>query len=226
LAAATCAASVVIVLSIAPSAVGAGSPAQRAIVRAINLRAADVPGFTPHSGTAAAALPFGAQINATCSGLAGASKHPRAAHASSPLFLRSSGLHGEYAQSDVAVERSRRVVTHDLSVARSKHTRVCLKQILQGLTIPEQGTTFRITGARVTVLHPTVAGADGSFGIRLRAAITGLSVRIPISVDVLGFAVGRDEITLTTGGVERTFPSSTQEQLARLLVSRALALPH
>ena len=226
MAAAACAAAVVIVLSIVPSAVGAGSPGQRAIVRAINLRAADVPGFTPQSGSTAAALPFGAQINATCSGLAGVSKHSRAAHASSPLFLRSSGLQGEYAQSDVAIEHSHRIVTHDLSVARSKHTRVCMKQILQGLTIPEQGTTLTITGVRVTALHPTVAGADGSFGIRVKAAIEGFLVRIPISVDVLGFAVGRDEITLTTGGVERTFPSSTQEQLARLLVSRALALPH
>jgi hypothetical protein len=117
-------------------------------------------------------------------------------------------------------------VIHDLSVARSKRTRVCIKHILQELTISELGTKFTITGVRVTALHPTVAGANGSFGIRVKAAMAGLSVRIPFSVDVLGFAIGRDEISLTTGGLERTFPRTTQQQLSQLLVSRALALPH
>jgi hypothetical protein len=117
-------------------------------------------------------------------------------------------------------------VTHDLSVGRSKHTRVCIKHDLQTLTISELGTKFTITGVRVTALHPTVAGANGSFGIRVKAAMAGLSVRIPFSVDVLGFAIGRDEISLTTGGLERTFPRTTQQQLSQLLVSRALALPH
>jgi hypothetical protein len=72
-------------------------------------------------------------------------------------------------------------VTHDLSVGRSKHTRVCVKHDLQTLTFSEDGTKFTITGVRVTALHPSVAGADGSFGIRVKAALSGL-VRMPFSV--------------------------------------------
>jgi hypothetical protein len=213
------------VLSIAPIAAGAGSPGQLAIARAINLRAADLPGFTSHPGGGNGASPFGSQINSTCSGLVGAGQHRRTAHAGSPLFMSTSGLRSEEVQSAVEIEHSRRVVRHDLAVGRSKHTRVCIASVLGALKFTEQGTQFTITNVRVTPLRVVIPGTNGSFGLRINAAVSGVSISIPFTIDMIGIAVGRDEISLTAEGTDRRFPRKTEHRLTQLLVSRALALP-
>lgn len=214
------------VLSIAPIAGAAGSPGQLAIAREINLRAADLPGFTSHPGRNNGASPFGSQINSTCSGIVGAGYHRGTAHAGSPLFMITSGLQSEEAQSAVEIEHSRRVVKRDLAAGRSKHTRVCIATVLRALKFTEQGTQFTLTNVRVTPLRVAAAGASGSFGLRVHAAVSALSISIPFSIDMIGIAVGRDEISLTTEGTDRKFPRKTEQRLTQLLVSRALALPH
>jgi hypothetical protein len=211
--------------SIAPIALGADSSGQLAIARAINLRASDVPGFSAHPGPHPTGSPFGAQINAMCSGVVGG-KRRRTAQASSPVFQSSTGLMVRMVQSDVQIERSRSTVTHDLAVARSKHTRVCITRVLQGLILNEQGTLFTVTDVRVTPLHVAIPGTNGSFGLRIKAVVLAPPVRIPFSVDLIGLAVGRDEISLTAEGVDEVFPHKTEKLLSQLLVNRALALPH
>jgi hypothetical protein len=140
--------------------------------------------------------------------------------------MRSSGLKSEEVQSAVEIEHSRRTVTHDLAVAGSRHTRVCIKRVLEALTFTEQGTQFTLTNVRVTPLRLAVSGADGSFGMRIRAAVSALPIKIPFNIDFIGVAVGRDEISLIAEGTDERFPRTTEQQLSRLLASRALALPH
>jgi hypothetical protein len=86
--------------------------------------------------------------------------------------------------------------------------------------------SLTITGVRVTPLRVTISGTDGSFGLRMRAAVSTGSVRIPFSADMIGVAVRRDEISVITGGTDATFLRRTEQWLSQLLVSRALALPH
>ena len=160
------------VRSIAPIAAGAGSPGQLAIARAINLRGADLPGFTAQRGGGSGASPFGPQISSTCSGLLGAGQHRRTAHAGSPLFMSTSGLRSEEVQSAVEIEHSRGVVRHDLAVGRIKHTRVCIATVLGALKFTEQGTQFILTNVRVTPLRVAIMGADGSFGLHIHAAVS------------------------------------------------------
>ena len=217
---------VVIVLAVAPLAVGAGSSSQLAIARAINLRATDLPGFTSQPGGGGGGTPFGPQLNSTCSGLVGAGHPGQRAYASSPEFMKTSGLRSQQVQSEVAIERSRRIVTHDLAVGRSKHTRVCIKSVLEALSFTEQGTRFTLTNVSVTPLRVNIAGTNGSFGLRLHAAVSALSIKVPFTIDLIGAAVGRDEISLIAGGTDEKFPRNTEQQLSQLLVSRALALPH
>ena len=215
------------VLLIAPIAAGAGSSGQLAIARAINLRAADLPGFSPQPGGNSGANPFGSQINSTCSGLVGGGQHRGTAHAGSPLFMSKSGLlRSEEVQSAVEIERSRRVVRHDLAVGRSKHTRVCIAAVLGTLKFNEHGTEVTLKNVRVTPLRVAIPGADGAFGLHIHAAISALSLSIPFNIDMIGIAVGRDEISLLTEGIDRKLPRKTEQQLTQLLVSRALALPH
>ena len=103
---------------------------------------------------------------------------------------------------------------------------MCIKSALQKVTFTEQGTQLRITDVRVTPFRVAVSGADGSFGLRIKAAVSSPPIRLSFTVEEIGIAVGRDEISLTTEGVDEAFPSNTRKRLAQLLVSRALALAH
>lgn len=103
---------------------------------------------------------------------------------------------------------------------------MCIRSVLQKVTFTEQDTPFRITDVRVTPFRVAVSGANGSFGLRIKAAVSAPPVRLSFTVEEIGMAVGRDEISLTTEGVDESFPGNTRKRLAQLLVSRALALPH
>jgi hypothetical protein len=53
------------------------------------------------------------------------------------------------------------------------------------------------------------------------------SLTIPFSLELIGFAVGRDQVSRLTGTFGGgTVPRGTEQSLSKLLVSRALALPH
>ena len=92
-------------------------------------------------------------------------------------------------------------------MGRSKHTRVCIASVLGALKFTEQGTQFTITKVRVTPLRVVIPGANGSFGLRIHAAVSGVSISIPFTIDMIGIAVGRDEISLTAEGTDRRFPA-------------------
>jgi len=140
--------------------------------------------------------------------------------------MSTSGFGSEQVQSAVEIERSRDVVRHDLAVARSRHTRVCIAQVLESLTFTEQGTQVTITQVSVRPFRVSASGTTGSFGLRVHATVSALGIEVPFTVDEVGVAVGRDEITLTTEGVDQRFPRKTERRLTQLLVGRALALPH
>jgi hypothetical protein len=57
-------------------------------------------------------------------------------------------------------------------------------------------------------------------------SMTAAGLTVPVSIDVLGYAVGRDELALTTFVVGRTFSTQTEQELSSLLISRALTNPH
>ena len=113
-------------------------------------------------GRGGGGTPFGPQLNSTCSGLVGAGHPGQRAYASSPEFMKTSGLRSQQVQSEVAIERSRRIVTDDLAVGRSRHTRVCIKSVLEALSFTEQGTRFTLTNVSVTPLRVNIAGTNGS----------------------------------------------------------------
>ncbi|HWF26746.1 MAG TPA: hypothetical protein VG275_14915 [Solirubrobacteraceae bacterium] len=210
----------------ASGAIAAGSSGEKTIARAINLRLADVPGFSAqHSGGGGAADPVGARI-ASCQGAAGSGTHPGAVDASSPYFAKSAGLQDLQAQSIVEIERSPSIVQSDLVQARGARARACLRQAFNGLKFSVQGLQVRITHARVTALGVPAPGANGSFGIRMKLSITTLGLSVPMTADIIGVGVGRDELTLLTTAIAEGFPAQTERRLTSLLVSRARANPH
>jgi hypothetical protein len=208
----------------ASGAIAAGSSGEKTIARAINLRSADVPGFSSQR-SGGGADPVGAGI-ASCQGATGSGTHPGAVDASSPYFVKSAGLQDLQVQSIVEIERSPSIVQSDLVQARSGHDRACLRQAFTGLKFSVQGIQVRITHVRVTALAVPAPGANGSFGIRMKLSITAQTVSVPMTADIIGVGVGRDELTLATTGIAEGFPGRTERRLTSLLVSRALAKPH
>jgi hypothetical protein len=213
---------------LAGSPVAAGSTSPRAIAEAINLRASDVPAFSPQrSGNNSASSPLDARVKRSCAALeAGQAKHGYAVNTNSPMFVSASGVGEEEVQSAVAIEPSRRVVARDLALVRAPRLRDCLRNALEGLTFSIGGVSESITHVRVARLPVAATGADGGYGLRVVMFISALFVSVPVTLDVSEFAVGRDEISLVTGAVAESFPRQTERQLSSLLVSRALAQPH
>jgi hypothetical protein len=209
----------------ASGAIAAGSSGEKTIARAINLRSADVPGFSAQRSGGGGADPVSARI-ASCQGGTGSGTHPGAVDASSPYFAKSAGLQDLQVQSIVEIERSPSIVQSDLVQARGGRARACLRQAFNGLKFSVQGIQVRITHVGVTALAVPAGGANGSFGIRMKLSITTLGLSVPMTADIIGVGVGRDELSLLTTAVAEGFPGGTERRLTSLLVSRALAKPH
>jgi hypothetical protein len=213
---------IVALLGAASFAVAANSSREKAIARAINLRASDVPGFSP-----AHVVALRARAKKICPGLTQFAGPRGAASARSPVFSSSPGQ--ESADSRVAIERSRRVAMRGAALARTGRIRACLKRELEASSFkPGHGLPpVRYTRVRVKPLRLNAAGTDGGFGIRVRMVVYFGSRGEKDTSDIIGFAVGSDEIGLFAsregGG---TFPRRTEWRLSSALVNRALANPH
>lgn len=119
----------------------------------------------------------------------------------------------------------------------------CLARIFDRLGTQSQPIrtakgTVRVTigGLRLAPLQvgSVTAGTDGGLGFSLGMNVTyivsarGRTVRVPTSlhIEVLAFAVGRGEVTLTTTTLGQPFPPEREARLFALLVSRAVAARH
>jgi hypothetical protein len=201
---------------------GGGSSAARAAAGAINLRAGDLPGYTVQAPQNTAT---GHQIDArlqSCIGT-GAGQHAGSIDVTSPTFASGSGLLARQVESDVTIQRSSRFVASDLALMRSGRVQACLRRALEGLSIPLStgGAVARIYDVNVTRLPIAARGADRSFGIRVTMSMGARGRHVRLYLDLIGDAVGRDELSLVTFAVTRPFPARTEQRLLSLLVSRA-----
>lgn len=205
---------------------GGGSP-ELAIARAINLRAGDLPGFTAQAVTSNPADNEIASRARRCPGITDPGGHPGAVKASSPMFQTGSGATSLQLQSNVEIERSSSVVASDLKRVQSEPVQSCLQQVFDGLSIPaSNGVPVTIGGVQVTPLPTSRAGASASFGLRVVMVLSALGRSLPFTMDLFGYSVGRDEVSLVTYAVEQPFPPQAEQRLGALLVTRALARPH
>jgi len=221
---------VIAIVALAVIVQGGGTSAERQIAQAINLHASDLPGFSvappDHAGT-------GDQIDSrmqNCVGR-GTGEHPGAVGMSSPQFTSGSGLQAEQVGSDATIERSTGVVASDLALARSLlqsgQMQSCLSQAFDSVTIPtSSGLPVTISRVTAAALSEPVSGSDRSFGLRATIWMSALGRSVPVVLDIIGYAVGRDELTLDTLGIGQPFAPSIEHQLSALLVARAVAHPH
>jgi hypothetical protein len=212
--------------------------APAAIARAINVRQSDLAGFTvePNANATISGRPQ-ERFN-RCVGLGTLIDYVRdggdsaARGISSPQFTSGSGLRSEAVSSTVGVEASRNAVANELAQARSQlaghRVQDCLDQALDHVTYHyPDGRSIALGAVHVYPVASPAGGTDGQVAIEVEMMLTASTgVSVPVYMDMFGFGVGRDALSLLTFGVEQPFPFATELRLASLMVSRATRLPH
>jgi hypothetical protein len=164
--------------------------------------------------------------------------------ASSGKFTLGGGLHSESVSSGVAIAPTVAAAQRELKTVRralgDSAARRCLARIFDSLGTQSQAIHLRRATVRVTVgnlrlvpirVGSVTRGTDGGFGFSLTMRVTyTASVRgrtrtlaTSFQIDLLAFAIGRGEVTLTTSTLGASFPPELEAKLFSLLVSRARA---
>ncbi len=209
----------------APRTGGALTKAQSQVfARAVNLRATDVPGFHvssahEHEPETPAEKRLKPELR-RCFGSAGETK--ALIESGSRKFERSASIVSQSVNSEVTVGRTA-LTAKELGAIRSGRLPACLSHYFDLLLKSQRlhGVTIGPVSSREG--SPPAPGMTGSFGLRFTATITLRGIHLPFYVDILGFADGPAEVSLSTFGLPRPFPAALEERLFSLLVERAKA---
>jgi hypothetical protein len=202
---------------------GSASPAE--IAGQINLNVGDLLGFRaqPRSHSADGALDARAQ---GCQALQNKG-HSSVAGVKSPMFTGGTGLQVTEIESDVSIEQSPAVVAHDFALVSSSELRACMTRVFEGVTLPTpSGNRVTISGVAVVPVQVSAQGSNQSFGLRMTMTMSANGINVPVVMDLFGFGVGHDELSLMLFTVAQPPFAPREQQLSSLLVSRALARPH
>ncbi len=187
-----------------------------AFARAVNLTAADLPGWTE---TAAAKVkrsrgPSDHRLRA-CLGVASA----QVPEYKSARFSRRNGAAGEDVKSSIEIVASPSEAAAEAARLRSARAISCLRQVAPAL----EGSTTVHFGHFVISRLPAPAAAKGSYALRVTTAVsrTGSSLSLPVYIDEYGVAAGRAELGVNAIGLSHPVPAATAEALLAKLAQRA-----
>jgi len=200
-----------------------------AFAHAVNLTAADVPGFKVSSEKneheTAAEKRLEHEMLRCVRALGSHYGIVEGSHGlvemGSKEFGREANTGEESVQSEVTVVRTPALAAKELAAMRSPHVRVCLSHYLDLLFKSHKYHGATVSPVSISQGTPPAPGATGSFAWRITTTITLHSVTIPIYIDIFGFVEGPAEVSLFTAGVPRPFPAATEERLFSLLLTRA-----
>jgi len=196
-------------------------PRALAYARAVNLTAADLPGFTVSSDKESATAKE-KQLEREllhCVGPAGSAG--KLAEASSRNFELSHGILQLSVTSEVSVAQTPAMAARELAAIRSAHVRGCFAHYL-GLLLKGQHYGGASVGpVSVASGTPPAPGTAGGFGWRLTATLTIRGLAVPFYLDILGFVYGPATVSLFSSGAVRPFPAAAEQRLFTLLLHRA-----
>jgi hypothetical protein len=213
----------------APGAAHAGGTPTKAqaqaFARAVNLQAADVPGFNvssehEHEHETAAEKRLKPELR-RCFGSAVETKG--VVEAGSKKLERSAGIASESVSSEVTVAQTAALSAKELAAIHSGRLPACLAHYFEQLLKTQDLHGAGVGPVSTKQGSPPAPGMTGSFGLRFTATITLHGIRVPFYVDILGFVDGPAEVSLDTFGIPRPFPGTVEERLFSLLVERARA---
>lgn len=196
-----------------------------AFAHAVNLTAADVPGFKisskpGHGAETKAERRLEAQM-LSCVGIPAA--HGGLAEAGSENFERQAPLSEQSVSSEVAVARTAASAKQGLGTIQSAHTRACLSRYFNRLFRGKRSHGATFGAVSIAQGDPPAPGTSGSFGWRITTTVVGRGLSIPFYVDLLGFVDGPAEVSLLSSGAPQPFPAAAEQSLYLLLLRRAKA---
>ncbi len=203
-----------------------------AFARAVNLTAADVPGFTAtarHKNEHKTAVEKRLERELTdCVGKSANSPTDLAEENSKDFKLEHAILHFSVS-SEVSVAQTPALAAKELSAMRGNHVRGCLSHYLELLLkyqiIKSQGSRTIVNPNSISLSisdgTPPAPGATGSFWWRIKATVVIHHIKLSYYIDILGFVYGPAEVSMSSSGALRPFPAATQEHLYLLLLKRA-----
>ena len=211
-------------------AAGTTSKAQAlAFARAVNLRAADVPGFkasakTPAEHESAAEKRLEEKLRG-CLGVSGTKGVAEVAEAGSPEFKRALGPFSQTVSSSVSVATSAAGAARELKAMRAPGVPTCVAHYFELILKSKKLGHVTVAPVSVAAGSPPAPGTSGSFGWRFRSGLGIRGIEIPFTLDILGFIDGPAEVTFESFDLPRPLPASTEERLFTLLVQRARSHP-
>jgi len=200
-----------------------------AFARAVNLTAADVPGFTvtPRQRASSAGERHLEQELRSCTGsqAAGGSRTTTTtvAETGSPDFELHRGILDLTVSSEVSVSLSDAQAAATLSAIRSARVRACVSHYLGQLLKSQHYAGASVTSVSIASGTPPAPGTTGGFGWRVTATLAVRGLHVAFYLDILGFVDGPAQVTLSSSGALRPFPASVQEELFAKLLTRARA---
>jgi hypothetical protein len=206
-----------------------------AFAHAVNLTAADVPGFKPTSARQSkpetAVEKKLANKLLRCIGGQTSSAPAELVKAGSADFKLDHDVIHLSVKSEVSVAQTPALAAEELGVIRNNHVRVCLSHyfnlLLENRVLKEQGSRSSTSPSSISTTisqgTPPAPGATGSYWWRITATIAVRKIKLPFYIDILAFTYGAAKVSLFSSGALRPFPAAAQEHLYRLLLQRAEA---
>jgi hypothetical protein len=193
-----------------------------AFARAVNLTAADVPGFTAaRREHETAAEKRGEQEVVRCAGTL--ITNEKLVEIRSSKFKRGHEIPEVNVSSEVSVARTPALAKKELAAIRSPHARTCASRYLDRLFKGKEFRGASISPVSISSGTPPAPGATGSFAWRIEVRFTVHSIQIPLYFDILGFVYGPAQVSLFSTGFATPLPAATQQRLFSLLLQRAKA---
>ncbi len=194
-----------------------------AAARAINLTAADLPGFTVSSRkqTKTAGEKGYERELLRCLGPQAAGA--QLAEASSREYELSQGILQLGVSSEVSVAPTAAMASAKLAAVRSPRVRGCFAHYFEQLLKGQRYAGANIGRVSLASGTPPAPGTTGGFGWRVTATLDIHAVRVSFYLDILGFVYGPATVMLFSTGALEPFPAAAQQHLFGLLLQRAKA---
>lgn len=193
-----------------------------AFARAVNLTAADLPGFTaaaPQRPESEAEKRLEQRLH-RCAGPVGGGAAELAQVSSSRYRLRR-GIVDLGVSSEVGVAQTSALAGRELAAIGSQRVRRCFSRYLDLLLRESRFRGAAPQPVSIATGTPPAPGASGSFGWRITATFAVRGIPLSLYVDILGFVLGPSRVTLVSSGALRPFPAEIQQRLFTLLLARA-----
>ncbi len=199
-----------------------------AFAHAVNLSAADLPGFTVSHTNGKHSTAKEKQAERQLKHCLGEPKaHKGLVELGSKSFERETASSDVSVSSEVTVLRTPALAARGLALIRRPRTRKCAAHFFNLLISGLESTGAKIGKVKLSTSTPPAPGTQGSFGWRLSATVTAAksSAHIAFYVDILGFVDGRAAVTLLSSSVPQPLPPDEELKLFSLLVERAKTHP-